>query len=159
MLGKVTRQKLARADNLPIHEIQLAGDQLCKRRLSVSVLAEKRDSIVRIDAQGDARENGSSDLVSHGRAVHRKQRRTCRLALRNLNGSDMLVDRQLDFFELGDHLEAALGLTGFRLLVAEAVDKRLHVLAPLVYLLCGRRIERALLGTRFDEGVVIARIK
>src|SRR4029077_10296280 len=38
-------------------------------------------------------------------------------------------------------------------------DKRLHMLAPLVYLLCSRRIERALLGPRLDEGVVIARIE
>src|SRR5277367_1875337 len=109
---------------------QLVGEQLDQRRLAVAVGAQQGDAVVGIDPQGDAIEHRLFRIISDRDIIDRDDRRRQHL-LRCRKGylAHVLRHQRGNRLHPLQHLDAGLGLTGFRGFGLEAIDEGLQPLA------------------------------
>ena len=143
----------------PVLDVEALGDQLCKRRFAVAVLAEERDPVVVIDPEVEIAQHGALRLVARGSAFETDER-ACKL----LGGSrederhDALFDLRGDWRHPRKRLDAALRLCSFRCLRPEPIDEGFDALAFVVLLLLELCLEALPLTPGRFEGIVAAGI-
>ena len=67
MLGEIAHHQLAGAHEFAAHRLQLARQQFRQGGFAVAVLAQKRDAVFRIEAEGKAGQNRACPAHSRPR--------------------------------------------------------------------------------------------
>ena len=160
MLGEIADIDLLRAKHMARKRRKFSGDELRERRFAVAVLTQQRDSVVVVDAQIEAAQDGSPGVVAGARRLD-PQQRACDhlLRVRKVERHDAIVDLRRDRLHLRQRLDAALRLRRLARLGLEAVDERLQMPALLILLLHQLHFEPLLFAPRFLEVVVAAGVE
>ena len=140
------------------HRLQPAGEELGERRLAVAVRTQQADAVFRIETQVDARQDRLAGLVADRDAVERHHRWLGQLDVGEFEAHGVLVALDHDGRELGERLQARLGLRGLRCLGTEAIDEGLHVLALGIDLRGHRGLQGQALLAQDLEAVVVAAV-
>ena len=128
MLVKPAYLQPGRALQLAGKRLQRAGDQLGERRLAGAVDPEQADAVVQVEPQVQPFENRRAVSIAGGDTLQPHQRRR----QRTLGGGQekrggVLDDHRRHRRQLGQHLQARLGLGRLRRFGAEPVDEGLKV--------------------------------
>ena len=146
MLGKIADAQLGGPCDLAVLRHQFARQELGQGRFALTIAAQQRNAVVLIDPQVQLFQNGRP-AIAHSAAVHVDDGWGQFFRLWEGKDHGLRLFGRGDQRHLFQHLDARLGLHGFRCLGFETIDKALQMRAAGVLLF---RLGR-LVGAAFSQ--------